>query len=63
MPTVECPVEGCEYWNANVNPKMVAALTTTHVMTHFIPQSAPQLAKAEKVKHPCISSSGMIEDW
>ena len=54
MPTVECPIEGCEYRTPYVDPVVDVALITTHATTHAIPQPVPPVAKVEKVKCPCI---------
>ena len=42
---------------------VAAALITTHATAHGLPHSATPVAKAEKVKRPCISSAGTTEDW
>jgi len=54
MPTIECPIEGCKYRIPDVDPVVAVALITTHTTTHAIPQPVPTVAKAEKVKHPCM---------
>ena len=41
---------------------MVAALITTHATIHALPHSAAPVTKAKKVKCPCISSAGTMED-
>jgi len=63
MPVVECPIEDCEYQMSDVHPVVAAALITAHATVH--PSSHPAVpgTKAEKVKRPCISSTGTTEDW
>ena len=63
MPVVRCPIEDCEYQTPDVDPVVAAALITTHATVHASPHLATPVAKAEKVKRPCISSSGTTEDW
>jgi len=63
MPTVECPIEGCEYQTPEVDPVMAAALITTQTTTYAIPQPVPPVANDEKVKRPGILSGGTTEDW
>ena len=46
-----------------VDPVVAAAFITTHSTVHALPHSAVPVAKAEKVKHSCISSAGTTEDW
>ena len=58
-----CPIEDCEYQTPDVDPVVAAALITTHATAHALPHSVVPAAKAEKVKHPCISSAGTMEDW
>ena len=47
----------------DVDPVVAAAFITTHAAVHALPHLATPVAKAEKVKRPCISSSGKTEDW
>ena len=63
MPVVQCPIENCEYQTPDVDPEVAAALIAAHATIHSSPHSIVPVAKAEKVKHPCISSSGTTEDW
>ena len=63
MPVVQCPIENCEYQTPDVDPVVAAALIATHATIHASPHSVVPVAKAEKVKCPCISSSGTTEDW
>ena len=55
MPVVQCPIENCEYQTPDVDPVVAAPLIAAH--------SVVPVAKYEKVKRPCISSSGTMEDW
>ena len=59
---VRCPIKDCEYRMPDVEPVVAAALITTHATVHGLPHFAASVAKAEKVKHPCISSAGTTED-
>ena len=61
MPTVECPVEGCEYRTPDVSEVLAAALITAHAATHLT-QGQPPSVRAEKVRRPDISA-GTTEDW
>ena len=63
IPVVRCPIEDCEYRTPDVDPVVAAALITTRATVHGLPHSATSVAKAEKVKRPCISSAGTTEDW
>ena len=45
-----------------MDPVVAAALITTHTTVHGLPHSTAPVAKAEKVKRPCISSAGTTED-
>ena len=58
MPVVRGPIEDCEYRTLDLDPMVAAALITTHATVHGLPHSAAPVAKAEKVKRPCISSAG-----
>jgi hypothetical protein len=59
MPTIKCPIEGCEYETPDVEPVVAAALITVHATSH----GPTQAARVEKVKRPSISSAGTTEDW
>ena len=63
MPTVQCPIEGCEYATPDVEPVIAAALITTHATSHQTPSGPTQTARVEKVKRPSVSSAGTTEDW
>jgi len=61
MPIVQCPIEGCSYTTADLDSAIVAALLTTHALSH---SSTPVAAvPPEKVKRPSISAAGSSEDW
>ena len=47
----------------DVDPVVAAALITAHATIHASPHSVMSVAKPEKVKRLCISSSGTTEDW
>ena len=47
----------------DMDPMVAAALITTHTTIHASPHSVMPVAKAENVKHLCISSAGTTEDW
>ena len=63
MPVVQCPIKDCEYRTPDVDPVVAAALITTHATIHGLPHSTAPVAKAEKVKCPCISSARTTGDW
>lgn len=63
MPTVRCPIEGCDYETPDVEPVVAAALITAHVTSHRTPGGPTPAARAEKVKRPSVSSAGTTEDW
>ena len=63
MPTVQCPIEGCEYATPDVEPVIAAALITTHATSHQTPSGPTQTARVEKVKRPSVSSAGTTKDW
>ena len=58
LAVIQCPIEDCEYQTPDLDPGVAAALITTHTTVHASPHSVMPVAKAEKVKHPCISSAG-----
>ena len=60
MPTVECPILGCEYETGDFDAAIVAALINTHAKVHDTHQT---IAKVEKVKRPTVSSAGTSEEW
>ena len=60
MPTVECPIPGCEYETGDFDAAIVAALINTHAKVHDTHQT---IAKVEKVKRPTVSSAGTSEEW
>ncbi|XP_066931785.1 uncharacterized protein [Clytia hemisphaerica] len=65
MPSVNCPVPGCNYATPDTEAVIVAALITAHAnSTHNGPAQAGQgTTKVEKVKRPTIVSSSTSEDW
>ena len=63
MPVIQCPIEGCSYATPDVDSIVVAALLTTHSMTHNTSNFNAHTAKVEKVKRPTVSSAGTNEDW
>jgi hypothetical protein len=58
MPVVSCPIPACDYKTPEVDAQIVAALLTTHALTHS--QSKPS---TDKFKRPSISAAGTSEDW
>lgn len=62
MPSIQCPIPGCEYETDDLDGVLVAALLTTHAMVHAAAPASGS-AKTEKVKRPTISSAGSSEDW
>ena len=63
MPSIRCPIEGCEYQTPEVEAVLAAALMTVHVTSHKQPDSNTSAARAEKVKRPSISSAATTEEW
>ena len=63
MPVFRCPIEGCRYEMPDVEPVVGATLITAYAISHQVPSGPTQMARAEKVKRPCISSAGTTEDW
>ena len=47
----------------DADPVVAAALIAAHATVHASPHFVVPVAKAKKVKHLCISSSGTMEDW
>ena len=45
-----------------MDPVMAAALITAHATIKALPHSAAPVTQAEKVKRPCKSSAGTMED-
>ena len=55
MPVVNCPIAECTYATDDVDAIIVAALLTTHAMSHTIAPSVPgdnNTVRVEKVKRP-----------
>ena len=63
MPVVRCPKEDCRYKTPDKELVVRAALIKAHAISHQVPSGPTQMARAEKVKRPCISSAGTTEDW
>ncbi|XP_063956770.1 uncharacterized protein LOC135154494 [Lytechinus pictus] len=59
MPTVNCPIPGCDYATPDRDAAIVAALLTAHSTIH----TSGQAAKVEKVKRPTIAAAGTSEEW
>ena len=59
MPVVACPIPGCEYATADLDPAIVAALITAHSAVH----TSGNTAKVEQVKRPTITAAGTSEEW
>ena len=49
MPTVQCPIEGCEYATPDVEPVVAAALITTHATSHRTPSADGESREAERI--------------
>ena len=58
MPAVSCPFPNCDYTTADLDAQIVAALLTTHSLTHS--QNKPS---TDKFKRPSIRAAGTSEDW
>ena len=63
MPSVQCPVPGCDYVTPDLDPAVVAALITTHATVHTHTAQNTNSSKTEKVRRPTITLSGTAEDW
>lgn len=63
MPTVQCPLEGCDYKTPDVEPVVAAALITTHVTVHHASNRSTPAARAEEIKRASVSSAGTIVEW
>lgn len=61
MPSVTCPVPGCDYTTPDTDAVIVAALLTTHATLHKA--TATAAAKVEKVKRPTIIPETTSEGW
>ena len=59
MVVVQYPIVGCDYQTADLDAAIVAALLTTHSLTH----TAGPVAKVERVRRPTIAAAGSTEDW
>ena len=68
MAPVPCPAPNCQTTFADtLDPAVLLRLLDIHAQTAHPPaivqQQATHTAKAEKVKRPCITSSGNSQDW
>ena len=61
MPSVTCPVPGCDYTTPDTDAVIIAALLTTHATLHKA--TATAAAKVEKVKRPTIIPETTSEGW
>ena len=61
MPSLACPVNGCEYQATNDDATCAAALLTAHTINHRTP--ATTRAQPEKLTRPQIALSSSSEDW
>ncbi|XP_064090315.1 interferon-induced very large GTPase 1-like isoform X2 [Macrobrachium nipponense] len=59
MPTVKCPVPGCDYVTDDLDAVIVAALLTTHRTVH-IPRTTSVVTE---VRRPTLPATGTSEDW
>ena len=60
MPAVKCPLDGCSYKTPDLDAAIVAALLTTHSISHNSTQGS---TRVKKVSRPTLSSSGTSEEW
>ena len=68
MAPVPCPAPNCQTTFADtLDPAVLLRLLDIHAQTahppEIVQQQATHTAKAEKVKRPCITSSGNSQDW
>ena len=65
MPIVSCPIPDCEYSTPDLSDAIVAALLTTHCVTHTAQAGphTPPAHKVETVKRPTIAAAGSSEEW
>ena len=62
MPTVNCPINGRPYATPDIDAILAVALINTHTTT-YVAATNTAITKAEKVKHPSISSGGTNKEW
>lgn len=65
MPSLACPVNGCEYQATNDDAACAAALLTAHTINHRTGVNPPATNRAqpEKLTRPQIALSSSSEDW
>ena len=69
MPTIACPIAGCDYKTDDVEAAIVVELLRIHSQSHNSQpkattwNTATSQPRLEKVKRPTISASGTSEDW
>ena len=64
MPSIECPIEGCNYVAENDDATIVVALLTIHGSSHVSTASSPpSLQKPPKLDRPSISLHSSEELW
>jgi hypothetical protein len=64
MPSVKCPITGCDYATEDCDAAIVIQLLQLHATSHTRSSaSPPPSAKVEKVTRPSVSSSGTSEEW
>ena len=52
MPIVQCPIPDCAYVTDDLDAAIVAALITTHAITHAARPTPAAAARVDKVKRP-----------
>ena len=62
MPSVSCPVLGCNYATPETDAVIVAALLTTHATLYNTPAAGGTPAKVEGVRRLTIISASTSED-
>lgn len=62
MPSIACPITGCDYKTEDVDATVAVALLNLHAIQHNTTATTTP-AKVEKVKRPTVSSAGSSEDW
>ena len=63
MPSVNCPIEGCEYIATHEDASIIAGLLNVHGNTHAASNNASTRQKPPKVDRPSIELHSSEELW
>ena len=64
MPSIDCPIEGCQYSTGDVDPQVAATLLNLHCKDHTGVAAPPaNRQKAPKLARPTISAGSTEETW